>query len=190
MKNLKCFKNRDAPCSAEMESLPNNLRLIDWPHFPFKALPLDFDPKKLVKLNMPGSSCMLQLGGTFKSCRYLKYINLESCSCLQVVPSLSEFPQLQELNLKDCTSLTGVDDSVGHHKNLVVLSLAGCHNLTVLPGAIAWKNAREINLYHCSKLKTFPDILEEMESVTCLELFKTAITDCLHQFHISLDLNI
>lgn len=65
MKNLQFFKARDAYFSGDFKYLPNNLRLIDWPEFPFESLPLDFDPKKLVKLNMPRSR-MLQLGGTFK----------------------------------------------------------------------------------------------------------------------------
>lgn len=86
MKNLKFFKARDAYFSGDIKYLPNNLRLIDWPEFPFESLPSNFDPKKLVKLNMPRSR-MLQLGGTFKvfwiTCRSLTfkmrfYISLKS----------------------------------------------------------------------------------------------------------------
>ncbi|KAM5570049.1 hypothetical protein ABKV19_017188 [Rosa sericea] len=178
MTNLKFFKNRDACFSGEIRSLPNSLRLIDWPEYPFGSLPWDFDPEKLVKLNMPRSR-MSQLGETFKnqSCRYLKYINLERCSFLQAIPIFSKFPNLRELNLNGCTSLERVDDSAGIHKNLVVLSLAGCCNLTGFPRRMALKSAREINLSGCRMLNTFPEIVDEMVSLTCLDLSGTAIAE-------------
>lgn len=102
---------------------------------------------------------------------------MESCPFLQAIPSFSEFPNLKELNLNNCTSLVEVDDSAVYHENLVVLSLAGCYNLSVFPRTIALKSAREINLSGCRMLNTFPEIGGEMESLTCLDLSRTAITE-------------
>lgn len=65
MKSLEIFINNNAQFTGNINYLPDKLRLIDWPEFPFTSLPSTFVPKELVKLNMP-HSCMSQLGEAFK----------------------------------------------------------------------------------------------------------------------------
>lgn len=66
MKNLKYFINCNASFSGDViDYLPNELRLIDWPEFPFEYFPSNFIPKKLVRLNMPRSR-LSRLGERFK----------------------------------------------------------------------------------------------------------------------------
>ncbi|XP_062026304.1 disease resistance protein RPV1-like [Rosa rugosa] len=55
MKNLQLFRNINARFSGEVKYLPNQLRVLDWPGFPAQSLPSDFNPQKLIKLNMPNS---------------------------------------------------------------------------------------------------------------------------------------
>ncbi|KAB2623117.1 TMV resistance protein N-like [Pyrus ussuriensis x Pyrus communis] len=55
MKNLKIFINCNGRFSGAIDYLPNNLRLVDWPECPLKSLPLNFNLKNLVLLNMRNS---------------------------------------------------------------------------------------------------------------------------------------
>ena len=45
-------------------------------------------------------------------------------------------PNLEKLELANCTSLNVVDPSIGDLKNLTTLNLCGCENLTSLPSSI------------------------------------------------------
>ncbi|KAM1014401.1 hypothetical protein ACFX2C_044392 [Malus domestica] len=178
MRNLKMFINSNAHFSGDIGYLPSELRFIDWPKFPFQSLPLNLNPKKLVKLNMPHSR-MSELGDGFKGLKNLKYINLEFCEMLEKFPDASGFPNLEDLNLNYCTSLVEVHESVGNLSNLAALSLKGCHNLTMFPGVINLNSAKYINLGDCRMLKYFPIIGTIMECLTNLDLSNTAI-DHLH----------
>nr|XP_011470806.1 PREDICTED: TMV resistance protein N-like [Fragaria vesca subsp. vesca] len=55
MKNLKIFINVNRQFVGKVEHYPNQLRLLDWPECPLEYLSSDFDMKKVVQLNMPGS---------------------------------------------------------------------------------------------------------------------------------------
>ncbi|PRQ21615.1 putative winged helix-turn-helix DNA-binding domain, leucine-rich repeat domain, L [Rosa chinensis] len=55
MKNLQLFININASFSGEVNYLPNQLKFLDWPGFPAQSLPSNFNPQKLVELNMPNS---------------------------------------------------------------------------------------------------------------------------------------
>ncbi|XP_040363956.1 disease resistance protein RPV1-like isoform X2 [Rosa chinensis] len=176
MKNLKYFINCNASFSGNIDCLPDELRLIDWPAFPFESLPINFIPRKLVKLSMP-RSCMSQLGERFKHSKTLKYINLESCPFLTEIPNLSGFPNLRHLNLSNCTALVELDDSIGFLNKLVFLSLSGCRNITKFPRRIALKSAKHITLRGCRMLESFPTIVKRMECLTSLDLSGTAIKE-------------
>ena len=59
MKNLKFLIVNNVDICGSIEYLPNELRLLDWPKFPFSSLPSNFCPQKLIALNMPDSQVML-----------------------------------------------------------------------------------------------------------------------------------
>lgn len=65
MKNLQLFINCNAQFSGEVGYLSNDLRFLDWPECPLKALPSSFNPKKLVELKLPNSR-IEQLGNGFE----------------------------------------------------------------------------------------------------------------------------
>ena len=67
MKNLQIFINCNAFFTGEVEYLPNELRFLDWPNCPLPSLPSNFNPRKLIKLNMPYSN-MLQMEHGLKVC--------------------------------------------------------------------------------------------------------------------------
>jgi hypothetical protein len=56
MKSLRYLINCNASIIGNIEYLPNSLRFLDWYKYPSQSLPANFNPKKLVALNMPSSS--------------------------------------------------------------------------------------------------------------------------------------
>ena len=59
MKNLMFLIVNNVDICRGLEYLPNELRIIDWPGFPLSSLPSNFDPQKLIALNMPESQVAL-----------------------------------------------------------------------------------------------------------------------------------
>ncbi|KAM5574736.1 hypothetical protein ABKV19_013930 [Rosa sericea] len=176
MKNLRLFINCNAQFSGDVDYLPNELRLLDWPKCPLQAFPSSFNPTKLVKLNMCRSR-MSRLGEGFKNLQNLNSINLNHCKFLTEIPNFSGIPNLEFLNLKNCTSLVAVDASVGLLDKLVRLSLEGCYKLKKFPATIHLKSLRSINLRGCRSLQSFPDIGGKMQSLTAMDLSFTAIKE-------------
>ncbi|XP_050378506.1 disease resistance-like protein DSC1 [Argentina anserina] len=133
MKNLQLFINVNARFSGEVHYLPNQLRFLDWPGCPLHFLPSNFNPKRLVTLNIPRSQTS-RFGGGLQSFPHLKSMNLEGCKSLTEVPNLSRmFPSLEDLCLRWCTSLAELHPSVVSLEKLVYIDLRGCHNLTMFP---------------------------------------------------------
>ncbi|KAJ7975389.1 Resistance protein [Quillaja saponaria] len=56
MKNLRLLVIENANFSKGPKHLPSSLRVLDWKNYPSQSLPTDFDPTKLVILNLPHSS--------------------------------------------------------------------------------------------------------------------------------------
>lgn len=52
-------------CGEHVDSLSNELSLLNWEYCPLQSFPSDFNPPKLVQLKMP-SSRMLPLGDVSK----------------------------------------------------------------------------------------------------------------------------
>ena len=56
-----------------LEYLPNELRYLHWHEYPLKALPFDFEPENLVKLNLPYSKVVQIWEGKKVWCTYTKH---------------------------------------------------------------------------------------------------------------------
>ena len=59
MKNLKFLIASNVKICADLENIPNGLRVLDWCGFPLSSLPSNFRPQKLTVLNMPKSTVIL-----------------------------------------------------------------------------------------------------------------------------------
>ncbi|XP_004289231.1 PREDICTED: TMV resistance protein N-like [Fragaria vesca subsp. vesca] len=177
MKNLQLFININARFSGEIIYLPNQFRFLDWPGFPAQSLPSDFNPQKLVRLNMPNSR-ISQLGQGLKNMQNLKSLSFESCKFLTKVPDLSGmFPNLKRLNLNSCTSLAELHPSVGFLDKLVSFNLTDCCNLKTFPRMVNMKSLVSIDFRGCKRLENFPEIVGRMESVYSMDLSGTAIKE-------------
>lgn len=62
MKRLRLFVNHNAQFSGGPNYLSNELRVLDWPHYPAQSLPSNFHGKKLIVLKLDGSPHVKELG--------------------------------------------------------------------------------------------------------------------------------
>ncbi|XP_062029615.1 TMV resistance protein N-like [Rosa rugosa] len=177
MKNLQLFININARFSGEVNYLPNQLRFLDWLGFPAQSLPSNFNPQKLVKLDMPNSH-ISRLGQGFKNLQNLKSLSFENCKFLTEVPNLAGmFPNLEMLNLSFCTSLAELHPSVGFLDKLVKFNIRNCYNLKMFPRIVNMKSLQDLDLRNCKRLENFPQIVGRMESLTTMNLAGSAIKE-------------
>ncbi|KAB1227130.1 putative WRKY transcription factor 19 [Morella rubra] len=147
-----------------LNSMPTKeLRLMNWSGFPFKYLPMDFNPDNLVELKMRGSS-VKQLWKGNKSLGNLKRLDLSGSEWLMETP---DFSKAQNLEMIDLEGL----------KRLKQLDLSFCEDLRELPDQISLESLEDFILSGCSRLKKFPDIVGNMKSLELLYLDGTGIRE-------------
>ncbi|XP_050376195.1 TMV resistance protein N-like isoform X2 [Argentina anserina] len=177
MKHLQLFININARFSGEIRYLPNQLRFLDWPGFPAQSLPSDFNPKKLVQLNISNSR-FSQIGQGLKNLQNLKSLSFRSCRFITEVPDLyGRFPNLERLDLSECTSLAELHPSVGFLDKLVELHIESCCKLRTFPRIVNMKSLERISFEGCKRLEDFPEIVGRMESLTRMNVSGTAIKE-------------
>jgi hypothetical protein len=199
MKNLRLLKICNVQSCGCLEYLPNGLRLLDWPRFPWSSLPSKFYPKNLVSLNLSHSRiekplkqvcslvfinyyflklyfiylffCLLQIS----SSQTLTKMNFSDCEFIRKLPDLSMIPNIKSLSLNYCKNLVEIHDSVGRLEKLEVLSLDYCTKLRILPSYLMMESLRYFSLIRCTSLKKFPNISLEMKSLNTLYMTETGI---------------
>ena len=83
---------------------------------------------------------------------------------IRELPDLSSAtPIIKNLDLRDCTKLVKIHDSIGCLDKLESWDLLNCIELQILPSCIAMKSLKFLGLLGCERLKRFPDIPQEME---------------------------
>ena len=83
----------------------------------------------------------------------LKVIDLHHSRDLVKTPDFSRIPNLEQLNLEECTKLVHIHPSIGILRKLVYLNLKKCTSLTSLPNNIfGVSSLKVVNLNGCSKL--------------------------------------
>jgi Leucine-rich repeat (LRR) protein len=182
--------------------LSNELCVMEWWGYPLESLPAGFQSNNLVELIMP-YSCVKQpwdgrkvtfwlmqmdflllpltlfhfVDFLYQSFDKLKRISLSHCKNLIETPDLSGVPNLEELELEYCTSLSKVHPSIGFLRRLKGLYLRGCKRLKRLPDEICLESLEVLNLSRCSRLNKFPDTIGNMTSLRTLFLGRIAIKE-------------
>ncbi|XP_040996723.1 disease resistance protein Roq1-like [Juglans microcarpa x Juglans regia] len=175
MKKLRLFINRNARFCGGLNYLSNELRVIDWPHYPLHSLPSNFHGEKLVYFRMPRSLIKkIDEGLFFKN---LTAVDFHGCELLTKISDLSSSSSLKELILDDCRNLVKVHDSVGFLDKLEKLSLGGCSNLESLPRSFKLRSLKQLNLEGCPSLQNFPEIECEMGHLKVVLLNETVIEE-------------
>ncbi|RVW23166.1 Disease resistance protein RML1B [Vitis vinifera] len=150
-----------------------NLCYLYWHGYPSNSLPSNFDPAKLVELNMPYSN--IRKFGLGNMVSNLTAIILSHSKCLIMVSNFSSTPNLEKLILEGCTSLREIDPSIGDLKRLGLLDLKECKSLGSLPDSICnLTSLKTLYLSGCSELNGWAKYLGEMTHLTELYANRTA----------------
>ncbi|ESR56130.1 hypothetical protein CICLE_v10024176mg, partial [Citrus x clementina] len=88
----------------------------------------------------------------------LKYIDLNDSTNLTRIPEPSETPNLERMNLRNCTRLALIPSYIQNFNNLANLSLEGCESLRCFPQNIHFVSSIKINCSECVNLREFPRI--------------------------------
>ncbi|KAH0649819.1 hypothetical protein KY284_029731 [Solanum tuberosum] len=144
-----------------IEYLPNSLCWFDWHGYPWESLPENFEPKGLVHLDLQYSFLRHLWIGT-KHLPFLRKLNLSFSGSLMRTPDFTGMPNLEYLNLVECTSLEEVHHSLGCCSKLIELDLDGCKSLKKFP-CVYVESLESLYLYGCSSLEKFPEILGRMK---------------------------
>ncbi|KAJ7975378.1 Disease resistance-like protein [Quillaja saponaria] len=193
MKKLRLLVIDNAYFSKGPKHLPNDLRVLDWKNYPLPSLPVDFDPTKLVIVNLPHSPnltlnvplknkldyksyiSLITPKVQFQKCENLIFMDLSHCASLRNLPDLSGVPNLVELYLDHCTNLESIHHSVGLLTKLVKLSAKGCDSLNSFPLRIYLPSLESLILRKCSTLVKFPEVVKKMEKIRIIDVGETGI---------------
>ncbi|KAG5574239.1 hypothetical protein H5410_054373 [Solanum commersonii] len=151
-----------------IEYLPNNLRWFVCYFYPWKLLPENFNPRRLVHLDLQWNS-LHYLWNETKQFLSLRRIDLSHSKSLKRTPDFKGMPNLEYLNLQDCTSLEEVQHSLKYCKKLIQLNLSDCGKLKRFP-YVNVESLEYMNLKYCSSLGKFPEILGRMKQGTARKI--------------------
>ncbi|KAF5469615.1 hypothetical protein F2P56_013674 [Juglans regia] len=173
MKRLRLFRCHNARFSGELKSLPNGIRVLDWPNCPLQSMSSKFRGDKLFILSMPGSR-IKEIHLEFKN---VTIMNFNGCEFITKLSDISSCPNLMKIDLRFCKNLVEVHDSIGFLDELVNLKLSGCFSLKSFPRRLQLRSLELLDLGDCSSLQNFPEIECEMKHLRSVDLDGTAIEE-------------
>ncbi|XP_018506279.2 disease resistance protein RPV1 [Pyrus x bretschneideri] len=176
MKKLRLLQLNFVELNGEYKHLPNELIWLCWHGFPLKSIPDDFiNQPRLVVLDTQFSQ-LVQVWEGSKSLLKLKIINLSYSRSLIKSPEFSQLPNLEELILECCFSLSEIHPSISHLERLSLVNLTRCYKLRSLPRDFyKSKSVETLLLNGCLEFIELHEDLGEMVSLRVLEAENTAI---------------
>nr|XP_028965778.1 TMV resistance protein N-like [Malus domestica] len=177
MKKLRLLTLMKVQLNGEYKHLSKELIWLRWNGCRLKSIPDDFfdQPRALVILEITFSR-LVQVWEGSKSLGNLKILNLSCCDDLRKSPDFSNVPNLEELILQGCKSLSEIHPSIVHLRKLSLVNLKGCKNLISLPGDFyKSKSVQTLVLDYCSQFSELPKDLGKMISLRVLKASATAI---------------
>ncbi|XP_068343623.1 disease resistance protein RPV1-like [Pyrus communis] len=176
MKKLRFLHLKYVQLNGEYKHLPKELIWLCWVGCPLKSIPDDFfDQPRLVVLDMQYSK-LVQVWEGYKLLERLKIMNLSHSVSLIKSPDFSQVPNLEELILENCRSLSEIHSSIGQLKRLSLVNLKKCEELRSLPRDFyKLKYVKTLLLNDCFEFREVHEDLGEMISLRILEAECTAI---------------
>ncbi|TQD90473.1 hypothetical protein C1H46_023911 [Malus baccata] len=178
MKKLRLLQLHEVELNGEYKHLPKELIWLRWFGCPLESIPNDFfNQDKLVVLEMKESS-LVQVWEGSKSLHNLKTLDLWCSWSLQKSPDFSQVPNLEELILEGCCSLSEIHPSIGHLKRLSLVNLRDCYQVISLPRDFyKSKSVETLLLNDCWEFREVHEDIGEMISLRTLEAEDTAIRE-------------
>ncbi|CAL2236201.1 unnamed protein product [Prunus armeniaca] len=176
MTKLRLLHLIDVKLTGEYKDFPKSLIWLCWRYFPLESIPDDFPVQpNLVALDLQWSKLKI----VWKDCKLhqnLKILNLSHSYQLTKSPDFSKLPNLKELILEDCESLSEVHSSIGDLGRLSLVDLKSCRMLKDLPlNFYKSKSIKTLILNGCSSFGKLAEGLGDMVSLTTLKADVTAI---------------
>ncbi|RZB57503.1 TMV resistance protein N [Glycine soja] len=125
MNNLKRLIIESGSFTTGPKHLPNSLRVLEWWDYPSPSLPIDFHPKKLVKLELLAfCNCenLIKIHESVGFLDKLKILYADGCSKLTSFPPI-KLTSLEELKLSYCGSLECFPKILGKMENVTSLDI-------------------------------------------------------------------
>ncbi|TYK18334.1 TMV resistance protein N-like [Cucumis melo var. makuwa] len=122
------IRNATSSKSTDLQYLPNSLRWIKWPHFPFSSLPSTYTMDNLIQLKLPHSS-IKHFGKAFMCGEWSKEIDLRASKFLVEIPDLTTAINLKKLDLEGFFPSLNDPSSPSLCPYLTSLMLADCCKL-------------------------------------------------------------
>ncbi|KAH0716079.1 hypothetical protein KY284_008984 [Solanum tuberosum] len=168
---------QDSSTDGSIEYLSNNLCWFVWHDYPWKLLPRNFNPRRLVNLDLRWSLLHYFWNET-EQFLFLRRIDLSYSNSLKRTPDFKGMPNLEYLDLEGCTSLKKVHHSLKDCKKLIKLNLSVCTSLERFP-YVNVESLESLNLDNCSRLEKFPKIHGSMKQGTAKKIMMsyTRITE-------------
>ncbi|KAI5356132.1 hypothetical protein L3X38_009027 [Prunus dulcis] len=176
MKKLRLLHLNNVELTGEYKYFPQKLIWLCWHGFPLESIPDDFPTQpKLVALDLQWSALKI----VWKDCKLhqnLKILNLSHSYELTKSPDFSKLPNLEELILEDCESLSEVHSSIGDLGRLSLVNLECCRRLKDLPlNFYKSKSIETLLLNGCWSFEKLAEGLGDMVSLTTLKVEDTSI---------------
>ncbi|KAH0747256.1 hypothetical protein KY285_008913 [Solanum tuberosum] len=187
MQRLRILCIHDSNClDGSIEYLPNSLRWFVWNNYPCESLPENFEPQKLVHLDLSLSS-LHHLWTGKKHLPFLQKLDLRDSRSLMQTPDFTWMPNLKYLDLSYCRNLSEVHHSLGYSRELIELNLYNCGRLKRFP-CVNVESLDYMDLEFCSSLEKFPIIFgtmkQELKIKTGLSGIKELPSSVTYQTHI------
>ncbi|GJR38105.1 Toll/interleukin-1 receptor domain-containing protein [Tanacetum coccineum] len=167
MKKLRWFI-AERGCIVAPDSLPNELRYIEWTDYPGSPFPDSFQPMNLVALKMC-SSLQKELWEGRKHLPRLKVLQLRLMENLVSTPDFDGFPSLQKLTIIECNKLEEIHPSLGNHRSLKYITV-DCSNLKRFPKIDHMKKLETLDIISRRWKFEIPEIQTDMENLVKLSL--------------------
>ncbi|KAM2193558.1 hypothetical protein ACFX1R_027831 [Malus domestica] len=115
-----------------------------------------------------------------KSLHNLKTLDLSHSYSLQKSPDFSQVPNLEELILVWCKSLSEIHPSIGHLKRLSLVNLKWCFKLISLPRDFYKLKSVEAE---CTSIREVPPSIVKLKNLTRLSLLAVKSIHLPHSLH-------
>ncbi|CAN1161648.1 Disease resistance protein RUN1 [Linum perenne] len=180
---LKIWSSVDFPMKKKihlpydgLDSLPDGLRLLHWDGYPSRSLPSKFHPQHLVYLIIRGSPIRIcWQGNDHPQLVNLMVLQFSYCKNLTAIPDISRSSKLEELLLKDCSSLVELPSHVQYLTKLIKLKLRHCKDLKRLPNVLDLKLLKFVWISYCPNIAHCPKI--HSEELEVLDLSGTPVRE-------------